>query len=176
MSWEAIGAIGEILGAVAVVGTIFYLARQMRQNAEAIQQSNDFAQAASIQVSNADYIQIFLQLSSDAELADIYHRALVGEELGAPDTVRFAAFVNAYFAFMETSLNQITRDLLRDGFANIEEHEAFARGFPFWGRLLKTKAGKEWWENDAPHQFSREFLGLIDKVRAEKESLEEAGR
>jgi len=32
MNWEAIGAIGEILGAVAVVVTLFYVARQIRQN------------------------------------------------------------------------------------------------------------------------------------------------
>ncbi len=30
MNWEAIGAIGEILGAIAVVSTLFYLAMQIR--------------------------------------------------------------------------------------------------------------------------------------------------
>ena len=34
MNWEAIGAIGEILGAAAVVATLFYLARQTSQNVE----------------------------------------------------------------------------------------------------------------------------------------------
>jgi hypothetical protein len=32
MNWDAIGAIGEIVGAVAVVVTLYYLARQVRQN------------------------------------------------------------------------------------------------------------------------------------------------
>ena len=31
MNWDAIGAIGEILGALAVVGTLLYLALQMKQ-------------------------------------------------------------------------------------------------------------------------------------------------
>ncbi len=31
MSWEALGALGEIVGAVAVVGTLLYLAIQIRQ-------------------------------------------------------------------------------------------------------------------------------------------------
>ncbi len=31
MNWDAIGAIGSILGAIAVVATLFYLARQIRQ-------------------------------------------------------------------------------------------------------------------------------------------------
>ena len=30
MTWEAIGAIGEIFGAVVVIATLFYLARQMK--------------------------------------------------------------------------------------------------------------------------------------------------
>ena len=32
MNWDAIGAIGEIIGAIAVVATLGYLAVQIRQN------------------------------------------------------------------------------------------------------------------------------------------------
>jgi integral membrane sensor domain MASE1 len=32
MNWEAIGALGEIVGALAVVATLFYLAQQIRHN------------------------------------------------------------------------------------------------------------------------------------------------
>jgi hypothetical protein len=32
MNWEAIGAIGEVVGALAVVASLIYLASQMRQN------------------------------------------------------------------------------------------------------------------------------------------------
>ena len=31
MSWDAIGAVGEIIGALAVIATLFYLAKQVRQ-------------------------------------------------------------------------------------------------------------------------------------------------
>ena len=34
MDWDAIGAIGEILGATAVLVTLIYLARQVRQNTD----------------------------------------------------------------------------------------------------------------------------------------------
>jgi len=36
MNWQAIGAIGEIVGAVAVVATLLYLARDIRQNSRSL--------------------------------------------------------------------------------------------------------------------------------------------
>ncbi len=37
MNWEAIGAVGEILGALGVIATLIYLALQIRQNTRSIQ-------------------------------------------------------------------------------------------------------------------------------------------
>ena len=39
MNWEALGAIGEIVAAVAVVVTIGYLAVQIRQNTRSVRDS-----------------------------------------------------------------------------------------------------------------------------------------
>jgi len=39
MNWEAMSAIGEATGAVAVVVTLFYVALQIRQNTRSIQAS-----------------------------------------------------------------------------------------------------------------------------------------
>ena len=39
MDWEAIGAIGEVGGAVAVIATLIYLAGQLRQNTKALRSS-----------------------------------------------------------------------------------------------------------------------------------------
>ena len=39
MNWEALGAIGEIVGAVAVVLTLGYLAVQIRQNTRSVRAS-----------------------------------------------------------------------------------------------------------------------------------------
>ena len=38
MNWEAIGALGEVVGAIAVVLTLAYLAIQVRQNSNALDQ------------------------------------------------------------------------------------------------------------------------------------------
>jgi len=39
MNWDAIGAIGEVGGAVAVIATLIYLAGQLRQNTKALRSS-----------------------------------------------------------------------------------------------------------------------------------------
>ena len=39
MNWEAIGAIGELVGAVGVIATLAYLAVQIRQNSQAVRSS-----------------------------------------------------------------------------------------------------------------------------------------
>ena len=41
VNWEAIGAIGEILGAIAVVTTLIFLTIQLRQNTRAVDESRN---------------------------------------------------------------------------------------------------------------------------------------
>ncbi len=49
MNWDAIGAVGELLGATAVLVTLAYLAVQVRQNARSLEQQNKFAAAEMLQ-------------------------------------------------------------------------------------------------------------------------------
>ncbi|MDA1372383.1 MAG: hypothetical protein O2971_16680 [Proteobacteria bacterium] len=52
MNWEAIGAIGEILGAFAVVATLVYLATQIRYAKEAASDANRIARATGVREFN----------------------------------------------------------------------------------------------------------------------------
>ena len=40
MNWEAIGAVGEVLGAIGVIVTLGYLAVRIRQNTRQLDQNN----------------------------------------------------------------------------------------------------------------------------------------
>ena len=71
MNWEAIGAIGEILGAIAVLVTLVYLALQIRQNTYQIREAasqdtihlwNTISQAT---VSDPNLVEIFLKGQND---------------------------------------------------------------------------------------------------------------
>jgi len=41
MNWDAIGALAEAIGAIAVIVTLVYLAIQLRQNTRAIERSTE---------------------------------------------------------------------------------------------------------------------------------------
>mgnify|MGYP003300637055 CR=1 FL=1 len=49
MNWEAMGAIGEVVGAIAVVLTLAYLAIQVRQNSNPLDQQNKVEKAKTAQ-------------------------------------------------------------------------------------------------------------------------------
>jgi hypothetical protein len=55
MNWEAIGAIGEIVGAVAVVGTLVYLASQVRSAKTATIDSNRLTRASGVREMCLEY-------------------------------------------------------------------------------------------------------------------------
>lgn len=77
MNWDAIGAIGTILGSVAVVATLIYLARQLHESSllgkstmsNAIAQS--YAELAELIVANPSVAALIARLkSADAELSE----------------------------------------------------------------------------------------------------------
>jgi hypothetical protein len=69
MNWEAIGAVGEIIGALAVVVSLIYLATQIRvQNSES-RMAGNHAMSEGFRDSIAEL--------SDPNLSDIFHRAMV---------------------------------------------------------------------------------------------------
>ncbi len=81
MSIVELGALGEFVGALAVVATLIYLALQIRQNSAMLEQNHEFSRASILQESNVMYSTFRGLIAGDAGLARIYHRALSEEAL-----------------------------------------------------------------------------------------------
>ncbi len=84
MNWEAIGAIGEIIGAIAVVATLGYLALQIRhQNAaNRINAVNSILQG---------FDQLDLLLAQDESLAALFNKGLWSpDELTDSEAAQFS--------------------------------------------------------------------------------------
>lgn len=130
MSWEAAGAIGEIIGAAAVVVSLIYLASQIRtQNRE--------ARAASVHQVMHEYAEAISRLH-EPEMADIWIRAHEDfDSLSPSQRLRFViylmvairSFEDAYFQWREGRLeDDVWRSLLAP-LRDVKSTEAFAR---FW--------------------------------------------
>ena len=101
MNWEAAGAIGEIIGAVAVVGTLVYLALQIRmQNKEARLAANQDLQRSVREISDS--------LRTDPEMLQIYLDAVSNkmDQFNALDAARLSLFFQSNFRIMEGAFYQ----------------------------------------------------------------------
>ncbi len=88
MNWEAIGAVGEIAGALAVVISLVYLASQIRtSNRAAIQTANREMMSESS--------KFYGQIGTDAKTADLWIRGSINDEsMTALELVQYRALVN----------------------------------------------------------------------------------
>ena len=73
MTWEAAGAVGEIMGALAVFLTLAYLAIQIRQNTKAVRASAWDSAVSAVMgirekiVENSEVAEIFINGAKDPE-------------------------------------------------------------------------------------------------------------
>ena len=58
MNWDALGAMGEIARAIAVIATLFFLARQLQVNTRELERTNEYQRAASTTTGNQMFIQM----------------------------------------------------------------------------------------------------------------------
>jgi hypothetical protein len=93
MNWEAIGAVGEVGGAIAVVITLVYLSRQLRENTNSIK-------LQSIESTFKEWNECLKDIQSIDGVGLAYAKALKGEPLSDPEehqmTYLFRRIFNAY--------------------------------------------------------------------------------
>jgi hypothetical protein len=100
MNWDAIGAIAELAGALAVIATLVYLAVQLRQNSALLKSS---IATASRESTN----QLTGLLASDREALRVFYEGLDGREaLEALDRQHFDAMVSLYLEALLQSYQQ----------------------------------------------------------------------
>jgi hypothetical protein len=83
VNWEAISAIGQLVGALAVVISLIYLATEVRSNVRATQQ-------AAMRATLDSFNRLGQQLTQDPGLGGLYYRGLQDfESLEGVDRTRF---------------------------------------------------------------------------------------
>jgi len=150
MNWDAIGAIGEIVGALAVVISLVYLASQIRiQNRE--------SRTASVHQVIEGYRSSIAALH-EPEMADIWVRAIGDfDSLTEPQRLRFVvyltvalrSFEDAYFQWREGRLEAEIWHGLITPLVDLKSTSAFES---FWA--LRR------------HHFRPEFADYVDTLEA----------
>lgn len=161
MNWEAIGAIGEIAGAIGVIVTLVYLAMQLRQNTRA-------SQIAAVQNSMENSARFSELLSTDDELARTLFLGLSDpEDLSATEMRRFVSILNvfmrresvAYYLYREGTMPQKLWD---------------ARVATFTGAL--NQPGLKVYLESASESLPTEFREFIEKIVARDSTMTEETR
>ena len=157
MNWEAISAIGEIIGALAVVITLIYLARQIKDNTRV-------ARSATRQSIAETTMSIADDMIGDRELAKVFLKDIQNADLDAAE--RLQIFARAY-----------------KGMRNYENiHYQFLTGMlsenEWLGFRSNLKANFEWasmrayWDNEKQYYsapFQKEVVGIIEELSESNE-------
>lgn len=152
MNWDAIGAIGEILAAIAVVITLVYLSRQIRQNSQAVQ-------IAALRDTTQQWHKWSEVLASSPELADIVARGNQSySELSASEAMRYGAYVQMFFDTAESYQSLVKEHQIDKDLDVLESIVA---------RRMREPGFSEWWsENHA--DYAAGFVDWINSVREKR--------
>jgi hypothetical protein len=108
MNWDAIGAIAELIGALGVIGSLIYLAAQIRQNTQSLRASAYDSITASIAELNKLIV-------SNAEVAAITDEGDQDRSRLSPDKRRrYYAFQSSRFRHYDNLHDQYRHDLLEE--------------------------------------------------------------
>ena len=163
MNWEAIGAIGEILGAAGVVVTLVYLAYQIRQNTVQLEQNILAAKAAAQNASNEALRENRKAIFESVEMSEIYLRGNQNpEELDEVSMLRYRLIVQNV---TEVMLEIYTQTLIT-GFS---PETWQAQGTTLVKRVLATPGGQWFWANFA-NNYTADFRAEVDRILMQSSS------
>ena len=148
MNWDAIGAIGEVLGASVVIVTLGYLAVQVRQNTAQMKRE----ETVSIQQGQNEVLS---QLRDPAAVRSYSMMAERGRAASPEDQARAIVYVIQYLNHF-----QIVYDLYHLGSLDEERYKLW-RGFAI--SMIASKGLREWWDEDGgKYAFMPEIRDMFD--------------
>ena len=161
MNWDAIGAMGEIAGAIAVIATLFFLARQLQINTRELERNNEYQKTTSVVSSNEIYNEVWRPIMLAHELAKIHLKGSTGQPLTDTEAIRYCTFLNTLLAYLEAAM-ETPSDLFWSSFEGTEIKQAgFDQFNPLLEKLFTHPAARVWLDTDAPHLFTKNFMDMF---------------
>ena len=151
MNWDALGAIGEVVGAIAVVATLAYLAVQIRQN-------NKLSQTTAVQTVSQQNLDFLGMLATNPDLGEVWFK-------GAENYDKLDARAKQGFYFVAQMLLRLFEDqhhLRTQGALPDEMWEASKVTLV---RMLSRPGPRQHWE-DNKFIYSASFRQHVDELLA----------
>jgi hypothetical protein len=151
INWDAISGSAEVIGVVAVLASILYLARQVAQG-------NKLNQADSVRTFLSQY-NTWLSKISDPDMVEIWRRGSADfESLTDHEKSRLHLLLHAHFM-----LGQAQRMINPNGNEPLSEFADFATA-----AVLAQRGFKQWWNIFSPVLPDQEYVKRLENYPISK--------
>jgi hypothetical protein len=150
MTRQDLGNVGEFLGSIGVIGSLVYLAMQIRQNTRSVR-------SAAYQAAVTSTVDVAASFATSEALSEAFFKGFREyETLKGPERHRFGAYAYGLFRSYENLFYQHAQ-------GTIESHlwEGFRNMLL---RDLRNPGLVAWWDSQR-NIFSPEFQGYVDELR-----------
>jgi len=156
VNWDAIGALGEVGGAIAVVASLVYLARQIRQNNEELRMT---ASGNAVSVAQEGFAPLYYERNME-----VFFQGLESpESLPAGDQLRFHMLMTRQFANFQNLVFQYERGAL--------DPKLFQTFAAHYRNFAERPGGRAWWNSNRER-----FLPEVARHLGEPASLLDRSR
>jgi len=159
MTIQDIGAIGELVGAIAVVVSLVYLASQIRQNTRQIDQNTRAAQATAFDSAITQAMVARQALFEDADVAAIYYR-------GCRDPEALSDEERDRFRLMAHNILFAVWNLMSQAHMGGQAEEMLDAQLPLLRRMM-TAPGIRWFWAHWSEEFGPSFRAQVEEIIAE---------
>ena len=156
MNWEAIGAIGEVVGAIAVVATLIYLAAQVRQGKEATDANTQSLKLQSYQSWQAANLQLNTAMADPVQSALIQKGSKDPRDLTEENWLGFGMMYIGMF-----QMAQSTDYLYRSGALDRELWEAEMNRM---AGILSFSGVRQLWDAGVKRHLTPSFVEHIESM------------
>ncbi len=164
MNWEAIGAIGEILGAIGVIGSLFYVAFQVKQSSKQTSQNTIAIENAAWESTVRIINDVRLQIASNDEIIRLWNKGLSSPTgLSETELTRFRIFMASLMSTFTMQYEQYTKLQMDSDYwePTLEAIKRFA-----------NSAGFEWYWDNFSQESSNKFQIVVNDILEAKRAKE----
>ena len=156
MNWEAIGAIGDFVGGLAVVLTLVYIAFQVRQSSKQIDQHSRALSASTFYAAGEGFNKWWALVIQDEAVAGLWKRGIAGEKLESTDELRFNSLAMMLFTSLENNFHQLQLGSISRNTLELAKRQ--------WVRVLISPGGSAWWKRQGRGSFTPAFVDSIEAL------------